>query len=216
MAIPPQLKASVLGGGVAVIDRIDGAITSEDLIARLTAIMENFNPVLVAARADHEERNRDRLLRDEQDRAYKESLAADREKERKRREEEERLRQEEEAARRAAEEEAERERRQIEEEERKRQEREMKAQQLPEEPSPGAPGVVTAVVRLSDGSRVQRRFLESHTMSTVYKYVETQEPLERWSLVTHFPKQTYEKSDATLKECGFTKQAVLFVQEILD
>jgi FAS-associated factor 2 len=52
MAIPPQFKATVLGGGVAVVDRIDGVISSEDLIARLTGIMETFNPVLIAARAD--------------------------------------------------------------------------------------------------------------------------------------------------------------------
>jgi FAS-associated factor 2 len=64
-----------------------------------------------------EERNFDRRLRDEQDRAYKESLAADREKERKRREEEDRIRREEEEAQRAVEEEEERERLRLEEEE---------------------------------------------------------------------------------------------------
>jgi hypothetical protein len=53
-------------------------------------------------------------------------------------------------------------------------------------------------------------------MSTVYKYVESQEMIERWSLVTHYPKKHYEKNSKSLKECGFTKQAMMFVEEILD
>jgi len=97
-------------------------------------------------------------LREEQDRAFHEALAADREKEQKKREDEIQRRLEEERALREQEEQARQEELRIMEEERRQQEKEKKLIELPPEPAKGEPNTSTFVIRLTDGQKIQRRF----------------------------------------------------------
>ncbi len=97
-------------------------------------------------------------MREEQDRAFQDALAADREKEQKKREEELLRQQEEERLLREQEELARQEELRLLEEERRQQEKQKKLTELPPEPVKGEPNTSTFVIRLTDGQKIQRRF----------------------------------------------------------
>lgn len=105
-----------------------------------------------------EERESERILREEQDRAYHEALAADREKDQKKRDEELLRQQEEERLLREQEELEQQEEQQRLEEQRREQEKQKKLTELPPEPVKGEPNTSTFVIRLTDGQKIQRRF----------------------------------------------------------
>lgn len=219
--VNPALRVSGLGGGIAMCDRIDGYVGSDDLIARLTQGMELFEPLIVTARADAQQRVADQRLRQEQDAAFQQSLAADREKEKRRQEELDRRRAEEvEAARVEAEQLALEESLRQQELDMKRN-RELKARQLPAEPQANDPQPTTLLaIRIgAAGERLQRRFYQSDSIDLVYDFVESKEeeiPHDRLEIVTHFPKQKFERGAGTLKALGLTPQAQIFVQERFD
>jgi FAS-associated factor 2 len=198
-------------GGVTIIDRIEGKISCEDLITRLTNILDTRGNILLEARVDYEERERDRLLRAEQDEAFQQSLAQDQEKERKLREERERL------------EEEEQKKRQIEEEknhqlQNREKRRKSLAATLPPEPHQNDKNSTQLVIRLLDGSRLQRRFGNGDLVQTVFNYVDAHGNLDcdEYELVTNFPRKIFSPENNgkfTLEEAGLTPQASLFVQE---
>lgn len=164
-----------------------------------------------------------RSLRWEQDRAYEESLAADRakaqslaaaaraqEEEERRRQEEERRRQEaveaEQAAVRAAEEALAAALRQ-------------KAAALPAEPGASDPGAVTLMVRLPDGSRQSRRFAKSTPLQRVFDFVDVQCAGKAarpgsYSLVTQFPRRVLQPEGGrqTLEQAGLTSDTALLME----
>jgi FAS-associated factor 2 len=219
--VNPALRVPQLGGGICMCDRIDGFVSADDLVARLSQGMELFEPIIAAARADAQQRVADQRLRQEQDEAFQQSLATDREKERRRREEQERIKAEEAAAARAVEEalaleEAER----LREEEMKKA-REMKARQLPAEPLASDPQPTTLLaIRIgASGERLQRRFYQNDSIDLVYDFVESKEeeiPHEKLEIVTHFPKKKFDRGSGSLKELGLTPQAQIFIQERFD
>ena len=65
---PAQSLGSVQGARV---------VEEEHVIAQLSAIVDNFEPMLVAARAEQHERAFERQLREEQEEEYARSLAED-------------------------------------------------------------------------------------------------------------------------------------------
>ncbi|OQR79654.1 FAS-associated factor 2-B-like [Tropilaelaps mercedesae] len=110
------------------------------------------------------ERSVNQTLRQQQDEAYFQSLRVDQEKARKRREDEQRKREaEEEAARKAAEA-----ARAFELREREKLELAMK---VPAEPGKDDHGVIQLALRLPSGKRIDRRFLQTHSMKYLYYYV---------------------------------------------
>jgi len=198
-------------GGTTIVDRIEGRLSAEDLITKLTNILETHGNILLEAKIEHDQRERDRLLRAEQDEAFRQSLAQDQEKERKLREEEQRLREEEQ-------------KRNSIEDQKKQQQKEREKQRknlaasLPAEPDANDRQTTQLVIRLLDGSRLQRRFASNNTLQTVFDYVEAFGKMEcdQYDLVTNFPRKIYtleEHSNLTLDEAGLTPQASLFVQE---
>lgn len=199
-------------GNVELLERIEGPIGPEELMGRLTNVLENRGPELVVARTAHEEREMDRLIRQEQDMAYEESLRADQEKEERAREEE---RQRLEEERQVLEEE----RRVREEAERKaihrQNELDRKRSRLPSEPREGE-RAYTIAIRLPDGSRLTRRFRVSDTIRSIYDFVDVNEPagleLGSYHLVTNYPRQAHPENDVTIEEAGLEAQALLFVQ----
>ena len=216
-----------MGGGgphgepmVQALGTVQGArvLNEEALIASLQAQLEAFEPVLVAARAEQQERLNDRIMREEQEQEYLRSLAEDEAKDAREaaeREAAERA-QEEERARVAAEEQA-----ALDEEaaeEARRAARLAKAAAVPPEP-PAGPDATRLVVRLPDGRRLDRRFEKSCALQTVINYVESEAPdEEEFDLVSVHPPMTYTRSmrPQTLVELGLHHGAQLFTREAED
>lgn len=111
------------------------------------------------------ERNFTQTLRAQQDEAYQESLRADQEKERLR-----------EIQRQAVLDEERKRREELEEEERRKQaiedEKLASVGKVPEEPNSTNPEAVHIVFKLPCGSRLERRFLRSHSLEVSIYFLE--------------------------------------------
>jgi hypothetical protein len=95
------------------------------------------------------------------------------------------------------------------------QSREKLASEIPEEPPLSSPEVCALVLRLPDGKRIERRFLETETIETVTKFVQLQiDPLRTFRLAIPLPYQPLTESSATLKQAVQTKKAVLIIEEL--
>ncbi|CAG8521636.1 13540_t:CDS:2 [Racocetra persica] len=149
---------------MTVVDRIEGSLSPEVLIARLTILISRYGPGLQRFRNERAERDSARQIREQQDNAYLASLQADQAKERKARELEEAKKLASERARREA-------------EERKlmlankEKWRRWALTQLPNEPNQNETEVTSLSFRLLNGERVVRRFRADDTM--VYIFVDT-------------------------------------------
>lgn len=194
-------------GGMTILDRIEGSPDPDTLMLRLSIVLEHHGPLLMQAKIEHEEREADRRIRDEQDRAFRQSLAEDEEKqrkaieeERKQREEGERIQKEEQLRKRKLEE--------------KQKRKERLRQSLPPEPEL-SDGVSQLVIRLTDGSRIQRRFKKTDTLGNVFDFVDSS-PSEingEYDLVTNFPRRVFSERTMTLEQAGLYPHGALFVQE---
>ena len=163
---PAQALGSVQG---------ERALNEEGLIASLAGQLEAFEPLLVAARAEQNERIMDRQLRSEQEEEYLRSLAEDEAKDAA------------EAAARAAAEaaaaaaaaaEAAAAQEEADEQaavEARREARLAKAVAVPAEP-PAGPDATRLVIKLPDGRRLDRRFDKSATLQAALDYVESEDP----------------------------------------
>jgi len=213
--------------GTNLLYRKEGYIAEEQLMQALTDTLETHGPLLVAAKSEREERERERNLVEMQDREFLESLQRDREREQRRIEEENRRRMEEESRRR---EELEREeakrKEELEREEKKKREelekleRERKIEEqsriilktLPPEPEK-SDKTTELMIRLTDGSRIRRRFLSTDPIDLVFAFVATKEIVDNKVLTTHLPRKTYSNGKMTLQEAGLCPQATMFVEE---
>ncbi|XP_074615896.1 FAS-associated factor 2-like [Acropora palmata] len=197
---------------MTVVGRMEGILTVDDYISRLARLIADNEALLVAARVDRQERTQAQQLREEQDEAYLESVRADQEKERKKREEEDKKRQEEEARRRK--EEAKRNR-----EHSIAQDRVDRKCRVPDEPDATNADSIRVLIKLSNGKRLERRFLKSHQLQALYDFVfcDEESPAE-FVLVSNFPRKVYALDSAsehqTLEHAGIETNAMLFVQNI--
>merc|ERR1719234_2845778 len=126
---------------MVVVGRQEGFIQAEPLLAWLRQTVTDYEAFIVAARAERDERNLDREIRNEQEQAFQETLRRDQEREQRIAEED--LRRQEEAA----------------EEERVRkaeldrvaliqQQKIELASEIPEEPEASAPTAVRVLIKL--------------------------------------------------------------------
>jgi len=215
--------------GTTLLYKHQGYISQELLMQALTDILETHGPLLQAAKSEREERERERYLVEMQDREFQESLQRDREREQRQLEQENELRMEEdmrqkaeidrEEAKRRGEEEKE-ERRKKEELERIERERKIEEQSriimktLPSEPEK-SDKTTELVIRLSDGSRIRRRFLSGDPLEHVFAFVGTKEIIDNKVLATHYPRKIYSDKKMTLQDAGLCPQAAIFVEEPL-
>jgi len=194
-------------GGMTVLDRIEGYISAEDLMARLTTVLEMNGSILTSARLDTEERERDRTIREEQDIEFLRSIQEDQEKERKVHEEEQQIKQEKE---RIYHEEEMKRKRQMEKEKKK----EILQKDLPSEPTIGEKGITHLIIRLTDGSKLQRRFRITDKLQVVLNFIElTGTEHGDYDLVSNFPKKVFSDPSITLEQASLFPQASLFVQQ---
>ncbi|XP_004536169.1 FAS-associated factor 2 isoform X3 [Ceratitis capitata] len=218
---PTMMLITLRNNRMVVVGRFEGDCMPEELIRRMQTVISANEIWLSQARADRLERNLTQTLRQQQDEAYRLSLRADEEKER--------LRQLERDAEREAQEAIERERA---EEERKKEEiAQLKielAEKVPNEPPAGASDVISVVFKLPNGARLERRFLNSHSLIDVYNYLfcHPSSP-DEFEITTNFPKRvlyasTFINNDAingncnvtTLAEAGLKHREVLFVNDL--
>jgi len=213
--------------GQTLLYKRQGYISSALLMQELTDTLETHGPLLRAAKAEREERERERSLVEIQDREFQESLRRDQEREQRKNEEKIRQRMEEELK---LKEEKEREKLKIKEEmenqlkrqreeierierEKKRAEKQKLIHQiLPPEPEKSNT-TTDLVIRLTDGSRIHRRFLISDALELVFAFVATKEDTENIVLVTHYPRKIYTDRTITLHDAGLYPQASLFVED---
>ncbi|KAK7068484.1 FAS-associated factor 2 [Halocaridina rubra] len=212
----PFLALIVLRDGrMTVVGRLEGPSLPEKLKPQLQNLVRDNEAHLVVARAERQERELTAALRLQQDEDYQESLRADQEKERKRQLEREEV-----------------ERKELEEkqkfEEQQRQKdniRRLKVElvdRIPQEPDEGSEGVVHIVVKLPQGTRLERRFLNSHSLSSLYYYIFCHpDSPDRFQVTTNFPRQVVpcEPTEAnpeppTFKEFNLPPRSMLFVSDL--
>ncbi|KXN70556.1 UBX-domain-containing protein [Conidiobolus coronatus NRRL 28638] len=214
-------------GKMLVVDRIEGFHDIETVIQKITHQMERCQPYLEQIKADRFERESSRSIREEQDRAYLESLRQDQEKERKARQEKERVERENHEQQLAALEALEITKRRI-------IYRKQLKDSLPPEPAATEKNIAKIQFRLPDNNRVVRRFSANDTIQTLYNYVETlqTEPEEdqielnselpsnyvhetKFVIVSPFPRVQYEPSETTLESCkGLWPSTSLVVEPV--
>ena len=209
-------RRQVASSSMALMAVFEGFLSPESTIQLLQRILDDHGPMLVAARAEQQEREYNRLIREEQEAAFAESLAEDQRREAER----EALREKE----REKEREAEEAERQLREEQQKMQEmqeavvqrRRARSETIPEEPLAGGEDVTKILIRLPDGSRVQRRFLNHDKIRVVYDFVGSLEANTalNYKLVSNFPRRVFDEStfSQTLLEAGLSPQGSLFLQ----
>lgn len=150
---------------MSTIVRIAGLQPPSAFISKLRATITQQAPIVDRVRAQRNEQQATRNLREEQNTAYERSLAQDRERARQRREAEAtRARMENEA--KAKEEAAEKEAQNLE------HWRQWRAQSLPSEPGPDATHVTRVSIRMTSGQRVVRKFTEHADIEELYAFVE--------------------------------------------
>ncbi|TDH70045.1 hypothetical protein CCR75_005175 [Bremia lactucae] len=221
---------SCISRGVSVVEKITGNIAMreylpvDEIIDTLNAAVDRNNHVLATSRHVRQQRTEAQILREQQDREYQESLAADRRREQEAREEAER-------------EEQERERREAEarrlEDEKVREEEDVKAvialkrARIADGPKvrtpPSNANYNTAVIKfhLHNGTRLHHIFYAHDTLQTVRDFVDVEFydrhiPIRNYELATNFPKKVYgpDLLDVTLAEAALAPQALVYVQDL--
>ena len=196
------------------------ALDENSLIASLRGIVDAFEPLLVAARAEQNERLVERMMREQQEEEYARSLAEDQAREAREAEAGAaaaavaRAAAAEAAAAQAAAAQAEA------AAEAKRAARAAKATTLAPEPTAGADDATRLVIRLSDGRRLDRRFGKRERLQAVVDYIESELPDiydgADFELVSNYPRKVFsaETRSATLEALGLCPQATLFTKEM--
>ncbi|XP_065897851.1 FAS-associated factor 2-like [Dysidea avara] len=198
---------------MSVIARIEGLITCEQLVSRLQQALSFSDIELVAARQEKRQREQAQLLREQQDKAYLDSLKADQEKEQKKQDEETLLQ-------RQAEEEEEMKLAEIAKEQELAKEKDALLQSLPPEPPSSGSDVVRIMFKLPDGSRFERRFNKADKLKVVYDYVfSNQETSAQFSLLINYPRRLLEYDEEggpRLEQLGLDNSCILYVQDHSD
>jgi FAS-associated factor 2 len=202
----PQVSSTAMG----IATRIAGPTPPTQFVAKLRAAMQQHTEPLNRVRAQRQEQQATRNIRQQQDSAYERSLATDRERARKKKEEQERqAREEKEALER--EEAAERYAQNL------LQWRKWRAASIPTEPSPEAKDIVRIAVKLPSEERVVRKFAAETHLEELYAFVECHDLLQevdekveepqgfeheyKFQLVSPMPREVYDlKSAGTIRE----------------
>ena len=167
IALTPEVSSTTM----STVARISGPTSPENLVATIDAARIQSSAELERLRSRKTEQDATRALRDQQDSAYERSLAADRERARKRKEAE---------AKEARMEAEEKER--ITREERHAcnlaQWKRWRAKALRPEPGPEVKDAVRISLRLLDGEKVMRKFAPDSALEEIYAFAECREVLK--------------------------------------
>lgn len=201
------------GSRMTLVSKIEGPISAPELLVQLAQLMSDNEADLVVARADKEERNMTRTIRQEQDQAYEQSLQADREKARLKKEQEEARLNAEKLEKQRIEDEVARENAII---EKRAALRKLLAETA--EPNPSNEETVKLLIKLPNGNRHQRIFRRQDPLSELYKFVYAQEDCPRsFEIAINFPHKVVECDEETtlsIHDFGITQSMLLFVNDL--
>lgn len=193
-----------------VVDIIPGSVTLDELMMRLIQVSDVFHEQQRADILEEEEREAREMIRQEQDDAYKASLAADRAKAEAMKEEQEKLdklRQEQEQLKMIEDQ-----KKQM-EEERKLARQESAKTKIPEEPPEKTTEPVSKFrIRTPKGETLERRFLASEPVKYLKYYIMSLGYLlEEYKVLTTYPRRDI----STLEDSKSLEELKLFPQETL-
>jgi len=214
---------------MVLIRKFEGRQPIQVLLSELRKSIQDNESGLIAARLEREERSMNQLIRQQQDEAFAESLRADQEKDRKKQEEK---------SKKEAEEKAKKEK-ELEANQRKERLLQLRVElvdQIPEEPDVSDSNATKLVIKLPNGTRLERRFLKTQSIRYLYYFVfcNQQSPLNfqirtnfptrdlpgKPPSVEDFPSHNDNNESAshlvmpTFDECGLGKGAMLFVHDL--
>ena len=220
---PHQGPGGAGGGGGAITQALGSlpgchALDDDRVVDQLNMILRQYEPLLVAARAERHQLDMDRQMREEQQQEYARALAEDQAREAAEEAERERELLAQQAAEAAI---AEQERLEREEEaaaEARIHDRRAKGATLPAEPPQGAADATRVVVRMPDGRRLDRRFPKDCALRVVVDWVESEEPeLFDFALVSNYPRKEFgdaEQLATSLDELGLHPSAMFFTKDV--
>jgi FAS-associated factor 2 len=214
----PQVSSTAMG----IATRVTGPTPPGQYIAKLKAAMQQHLEPLARVRAQRQEQQATRNIRQQQDSAYERSLATDRERARKKKEEAERAaRAEKEAAeaQAAAELYA----------QNLTQWRRWRASKIPPEPPAATTGIVRIAIKLPSEARVVRRFDAKAPIDDLYAFVECYDYLEAaggsepqgfehkydFRLVSPMPREVIGVDEGGTVEARVGKGANLIVERVV-
>ena len=198
---------------MTLVSKIEGPIGAAELLLQLANLVAENEPELVTIRMDRREREQTQLLRQQQDQAYEESLQADREKAKKKQEIELETRRQ-----------LELEKQKIEEEEQRQNNILNRKTELrkywseTQQPDASNPLSIKLVFKLPTGTRIERVFLKSDPLSSLYKFVFCHEECPHsFNIVKNFPRKVIEcdeKTDTSIVDYGINEPMLLFVNDL--
>lgn len=215
---------------MTAVGRLEGGWSdAAAFVDKLRGVVNDHEASIVAARAEREERAMNQNIREEQDAAFRETLRQDQEKEKKKQEAEE-------AKQRLEQEEKDRIKK---EEERKERIRAAKMDfigRIPDEPDLKHPEAVRILIKLPEGQRLERRFLKSEPLESLYYWVFCHpDSPDDFDITTNFPRKVLrcKPKDAelvlgrdddepsqelfcgeTLESAGLGQSSMLFVHDL--
>lgn len=200
---------------LTVVGRIEGAQTAEAFLQRIRRIINDNTSYVRAARSEADDRNLSRLLRDQQDDAYQQSLRKDREKAKEKAAEELKKQQEAEAIK-------------LQKDLKKQKKAETKLlkqtmkDSFPPELDANETDALPIAFKMPSGERVNRVFNCHDSLHLLRNYVYCQPNCPpRFDIMKSFPRKclphpdtaSSEEMDQTLKGYGLSKNEMLFVQQ---
>jgi FAS-associated factor 2 len=201
---------------VTIADRIQGTISETALLERLQNVQLAYQSYVQRVQLEQRRRSESISLREEQDRAYRESELQDlRRQQEKERIEKLHLQEEAEAAERAAalaQAEAEAQREKVAEINKKRS--------LIKDEPPAGESVSTIRFQLPSGIKITRRFRKDDTVRVIFDYLDvyfadsSQESVTHYSVSTSYPKVELKEMSATVESCGLHPKGMLFVHDL--
>ncbi|KAI8620363.1 hypothetical protein BC830DRAFT_1099718 [Chytriomyces sp. MP71] len=199
---------------MVVVDRVEGLIAPDALVATLQRQLDRVEAALRSVREDRERREQERSLREQQEEAYNASLRADQEKARRAQEEREQLaKKKEEEARKL---------REIEDRREAKRQRKLHLQQTiaAEPPVADTVDIAKIGIRLPGGDRLVRRFKATlATVQDLYDFIETHDlsPIDLESdfeVINSYPRKVLNDRKQNIKEAGLFPSASVMVEEM--
>ncbi|KAF2072436.1 hypothetical protein CYY_006248 [Polysphondylium violaceum] len=172
-----------------IVEVIQGVSDKDQIYNKLVNETTARSDDLAKVKAEEEVNERDRIIVQEQDQAYQESLRADKEKQQKAEEERQRI-------------------------EDKKNEKISRGDLVPTEP-PKGPNTTQIIFKLPDDSKVERRFSSNEKLEMLCNFLDGNGcEIENYQFVTQYPKKVFTKADfnQTLKDAGLSPQSILNVR----
>jgi len=200
---------------MTIVARIEGVVDPAVVLTRLHQGVADNEAFLVAARTDRHERNMAQSLRQQQDEAYLLSLKADQEKEKKKQDEQRKIREQELERTKKIDDEIKR----IED---LKNQKTTAAETLKKEPPVDHPDAIRTVIKLPNGTRLERRFLKTDSLSHLHQFVFSHaEAPNEFDIATNFPKRNLPCKESSsnptppsFAEVGLGKSEMLFVYDL--